>query len=135
MVYRRSYKSFLYSFLDFTLPDPQVWLIVEFNNFYDLFLGYFTASAQWILHLILQSEWLPASTMYIWFSNIYGAMGPALFLGFYLYIIFFLPLTVFVGWVVNVKTIKFPSHLVLVTPPQLLAILSSIFLRFLMRQD
>ena len=58
-------------------------------------------------------------------------LEPELFVGFYLLLFLFIPLIIFIGWMVHVHFIKFPFHLVLGAPPPIFAISGNILIWFL----
>ena len=85
-----------------------------------------TAKVLWV-HI----QWFLAPNISIWFSTIPCIMGPALFSGLFLPLIFFLLFIVSIGWMVHINTIKFTIHIVLGSPPTTLAISSNLVLWFI----
>ena len=94
-------------------------------------LGHSIVSANCRLHLLVQSEVFPTSTITSWVFTIPWTLVPALFVRFSLPLFFFVPFIVLVAWMDHVHFIKFPFRLVLGALVPILAISGNLILWFL----
>ena len=110
---------------------PLFWLIVESNNFCYVSLRHSKISAQFRLHMWVKSEAFPTSNISSWFFTIPFYLGPPLFVGLFLPLLFFSPFIVIIVWMVHVYSIEFPLNLVIGAPIPILAISGNLILWFL----
>ena len=114
----------------FAVPHtgPVVWLVVESNNFFYVSLGHPTTSSQCTPHMWEHSKDFTTYNIYSWAFIIPCSMVPALFVGFYITLLFFSPFIVIVEYV---NSIQFPFYLVVGAPITTLAISCNLILWFL----
>ena len=94
-------------------PGSLVWLVVESNNFCNFSLGHSKISAQCRLHMRGHNEDFSTSTCSSWVLTTLCSLGPALFVGFYIPLLLFIPLIILDVCMVHIQSIKSPLHLVL----------------------
>ena len=111
-------------------PGPLVWQVLESYHFF-ISLEYSTISAQCRLYLWRQSEAFSTSTIPSWVFTIPYSLVPTIFVGLSLTLIFFIPFTMLVVWMVHVNSIKFPFRPVLGAPIPIMAISGNLVLWFI----
>ena len=111
-----------------THPESLVWMVLDSNNIFYISLGHYKGIAKYRVNLGWQSEAFATSTIYSWVLTIPCMMGIALFVGFYLPLLLFIPLIMIFGWMVYVHSIKFTFHIVPGVPIPILEISGIIIL-------
>ena len=121
----------MYSCLAVSHTGYLVWLVIESNNFCYFCLGQYKVRAKFRFNLRWQSEWFSVSIIYIWVYTITSTLGNELFVGLYITLFSFRPFLIHVGCIVRVNSVKFPFHIVIGSPPTVLAIAGNISFWFL----
>ena len=88
-------------------------------------------SLQFILHLWGRREAFFDSTNSIWVFTIPCTLGPTLFVGFSLPLVFFIKFIISIWWVVHVNFIKLPLHHTIGSPLPIFGVSGNILLWFI----